>query len=223
MKERPIIFSSESVRAILELRKTQTRRVVKPNKKTEWLLCHDWVDEYIKDPDNYLVEECPYGKPGDTLWVREKWRIVEWGEYPYRIEYADGTVLDEPGNSSDYDNDAYARLSEHCTKDCDNAGLDVDSEGYYILKDGVVPTGWRSPMYMPRWASRIALEITDVRVDRLQDITFRDLQAEALGIQGELTKAMEEYIQIWDSLNSKRGYPWSNNPWVWCLTFKVTP
>ena len=186
MKERPIIFSANSVNAILDGRKTQTRRVVKPNKKTEWLLCHDWVDEYIKDPDNYLVEECPYGKPGDMLWVRETWqRCPTCGNLDYR---------------------AGVNLGDSC-RSC-NEGLGK----------------WKSPLFMFRENSRITLEITDVRVERLQDINFRDLQAEAVGIQGELTKAMNEYMQIWDSLNAKRGYPWSSNPWCWVIEFqRVTP
>ena len=198
---------------------------MKPNQRTKWLLCYDWTDEYIKDPDNYLVKECPYGEPGDRLWVREKWRIVEWDiGLPYQIEYTDGVILQEPGDSSEYDFDSYRRLLLQCGEDCNKAGIEVDIDGYYILKDGVVPTQWRSPIHMPRWASRITLEITDVRVERLQDINFHDLQAEAVGIQGELARAMEEYIQIWDSLNAKRGYPWSSNPWCWVIEFqRVTP
>ena len=71
---------------------------------------------------------------------------------------------------------------------------------------------------MPRWASRITLEITDIRVERVQDISFYELQQE--GMQGELTKAVKEYIRLWDSLNEKRGYSWSSNPWVWVIEFK---
>lgn len=226
MKERPIIFSSEMVQAILEGRKTQTRRVIKVTKKTEWLLTYNWTDEYIKNPDNYLVDDCPYGAIGDRLWVREKWRIVWWGEDPYKIEYADGTILSEPGDSSDYDNDAYARLTEQCSKDCDNARLEVDGEGYYILMDGVIPTRWRSPIYMPRWASRIMLEITNVRVERIQEMSPIDTVAEGVyhpqlnyGI-AEGPYAIATFANYWDSLNEKRGYPWSSNPWVWVIEFK---
>ena len=229
MKERPIIFSADSVKAIIDGRKTQTRRVVKPMLQDGASLAVVLSNGLAKfDYGNGLYVDdrlCPYGARYNTLWVREKWRIVEWDiGLSYQIEYTDGVILQEPGDSSEYDFDAYRRLLLQCGKDCNNAGLDVDSEGYYILKDDIVPTRWRSPIHMPRWASRITLEITDVRVERLQDINFRDLQAEAVGIQGELTKAMEEYIQIWDSLNSKRGYPWSNNPWVWVIEFqRVTP
>ena len=177
MKERPIIFSADSVKAIIDGRKTQTRRVVKPNQRTKWLLCYDWTDEYIKDPDNYLVKECPYGEPGNGLWVRETW----------------ADPCDE-------------RLPVY---KADNA------TAYQSIK-------WRSPIYMPRWASRITLEITDVRVERLQDINFQGLSAE--GMYGELTNALDRYEELWDNLNAKRGYPWSSNSWVWVIEFrKVTP
>lgn len=226
MKERPIIFSAESVQAILEGRKTQTRRVVKeqPNRvrynNIVYKGKYGWEDEHGRRLLNL------YGAPGDRLWVREKWRIVWWGEDPYKIEYADGTILSEPGDSSDYDNDAYARLTEQCSKDCDNARLEVDGEGYYILMDGVIPTRWRSPIYMPRWASRIMLEITNVRVERIQEMSPIDTVAEGVyhpqlnyGI-AEGPYAIATFANYWDSLNEKRGYPWSSNPWVWVIEFK---
>jgi len=179
MKERPIIFSSDSVKAIMEGRKTQTRRVITgkfviEDPKKVW----DAQDLITENKDKIKYIRCPYGKPGDRLWVRETWIAPGPAHTPFYKAYIP------------------------------NVNIKIK---------------WKSPIHMPRWASRITLEITDVRVERLQDITFHDLQAEAVGTQGELTKAMEEYIQIWDNLNSKRGYPWSSNPWVWCLTFKVTP
>ena len=185
MKERPIIFSSESIKAIIELRKTQTRRVVKEElhrpryNNIVYQGKHGWEDEHGRRLLNL------YGEPGNGLWVRETWAHNEdKSELWYRADYP-------------------CTIPMYATK----------------LFGG---TGWRSPMYMPRWASRIALEITDVRVERLQDITFRDLQAE--GMQGEFTEAVKNYMQIWDSLNAKRGYPWSSNPWVWVISFrKVTP
>ncbi len=75
MKETGIIFSTDMVRAILDDRKTQTRRVIKPTKQTEWLLCSDWDDSYIKDPGNFLLEHCPYGQVGDKLYCRETWAV----------------------------------------------------------------------------------------------------------------------------------------------------
>jgi hypothetical protein len=233
MKERPIIFSNEMVQAILDGRKTQTRRVIKTTKKTEWLLTYNWTDEYIKNPDNYLVDDCPYGAIGDRLWVREKWRIVGFGEDPFVIEYADGVVLEEPGASHifDYDNDQYVKLTEQSCADCQNAGIMPDNDGYYYFENGIVPTRWRSPIHMPRWASRITLEITDIRVERLQEISERDcclevgaeLEYPGPGPEPYKRQMKEVFAYTWDSLNEKRGYPWSNNPLVWVIEFKQLP
>ena len=179
MKERPIIFSANSVNAILDGRKTQTRRVVKEElhrpryNNIVYQGKYGWEDEHGRRLLNL------YGEPGDRLWVRETWIAPGPAHTPFYKAYIP------------------------------NVNIKIK---------------WKSPMHMPRWASRITLNITDVRVERLQDINFRDLQAEAVGMQGELTKAMEEYMQIWDSLNAKRGYPWSSNPWCWVIEFqKVTP
>ena len=190
MKERPIIFSADSVKAIIDGRKTQTRRVVKPMLQDGASLAVVLSNGLAKfDYGNGLYVDdrlCPYGARYNTLWVRETWqRCPTCGNLDYR---------------------AGVNLGDSC-RSC-NEGLGK----------------WKSPLFMFRENSRITLEITDVRVERLQDINFRDLQAEAVGMQGELTKAMEEYMQIWDSLNAKRGYPWSSNPWCWVIEFqKVTP
>lgn len=84
-KSRPILFKGEMVRAILDGRKTQTRRVIKSTQKTSWLLDGDWSDGFIKDPDNYLHRDCPYGKKGDFLWVRETFWESD-GCYFYRAD-----------------------------------------------------------------------------------------------------------------------------------------
>jgi len=157
MKERPIIFSAPMVRAILDGRKTQTRRVVTFNASHRVQLAHkNW---HIEDPDAILA--CPYGVPGDRLWVRETWRggdIICYGPH------------------------------------------------YHADEEWHKNAGWKSPMCMPRWASRITLEITDVRVQRLQDISEEDAQAESAK-------------EFWDSIDGK-SHPWSSNPWVWVVTFK---
>lgn len=83
------------------------------------------------------------------------------------------------------------------------------------------PVRWKSPIYMPRWASRLTLEIVSVRVERLQAISLDDAIAEAAG-PGEhpCEDAIRYFVDAWDRLNAKRGYPWASNPWVWALTFR---
>lgn len=243
MKERPIIFSADMVRAILDGRKTQTRRAVKPQLPSDFSFAKFLADgRAVFDVGNgWGVEyvNCPYGAIGDRLWVREKWRVVGWDDGgPYTIEYADGSTMQEKENF-DYDYEKYMRYYEQSDKECTDAGLELDENDCYILKDGVVPTRWRSPIHMPHWASRITLEITDIRVERVQEISERDAGKE--GIQdiyvpgvvyignGETvpkaTEAtdVETYQYLWDSLNAKRGYPWSSNPWVWVIEFERLP
>lgn len=146
MKTRPILFSGPMVRAILEGRKTQTRRVVKPQPAH----CADLP----MGKDLTFASACPYGQPGDRLWVRETWAV--------------GTLFD------------YVRPSLLPKPDCESK-LAVDYAAnprriWHSEDQG----RWRPSIHMPRWASRITLEITSVRVERLQDISHKDAIAEGL-------------------------------------------
>ncbi len=207
MNERPILFSGEMVRAILEGRKTQTRRVIKANKKTAWLINGDWADSYIKDPGNYLVEACPFGRPGDRLWVRETFCPV------------DDTSM---GGEKWIDYRATPKYESSHPAGWENAPDDEDA-----LK-------WKPSIHMPRWASRITLEIVNVRVEKLQEITFEDVKAEGTfewgsdkvrdgvwdGRKRGIPYPMNGFAEMWNSLNAKRGYSWESNPWVWVIEFK---
>lgn len=226
--ERPILFSGAMVNAILEGRKTQTRRVVK---------ARNVCDECLQGenaPNNYsdLVEpngevnmagaifgtvpylktgfcshndvsgeriRCPYGKPGDRLWVRETWAIADCGR----------------------------RVS--LSPDAWPEGFPV-KRLQYISTDEAPSTSkgkpywWNSrvSIHMPRWASRITLEITNVRVERLQDISEEDALAEGMKLatqaDGMHPPAREQFARLWDNINGKK-HPWAN-PWVWVVEFK---
>jgi hypothetical protein len=178
VRERPILFSGEMVRAILDGRKTQTRRVVKPQP----------------------TSRCPYGAVGDHLWVRETW------------------FGNRPGGPS-----AEAELFRYRATDRD-----------FLVNGRSV---WRSGIIMPRKASRLSLEITNVRVERLQAIGEDDAYDEGCEghggeprIDGEgewarryITTSREQYRALWDSLNAKRGHAWDVNPWVWVIEFQRLP
>ncbi len=193
MKERPIIFSSEMVRAILEGRKTQTRRVIKPQPKIDISMCDPYLPALI---DGKYVG-CPYGQPGDRLWVRENFMIQlpQSQEYPHgEVEYA-----------ADYP-------------------IPIDGGPIFQFEGG--GSAMTPSIYMPRWASRIMLEITGVRVERVQDITHQDAVAE--GIQecpGYTDDGCDcvyaAYAKLWDSINLKRGFGWNTNPWVWVVELRV--
>lgn len=174
MKERPIIFSGPMVRAIIEGRKTQTRRVVIGTKD-------DW-------------NSCPYGQLGDGLWVRETFLLRARGKVVvYRAD------MSEP-----------------------------EASGF-----GAMYGGWKPAIFMPRKLSRIALEVTDVRAQRLQDISEDDAKAEGLRHHhswggAESWRAGDDisdfnpqrcFMKMWDSINARRA-PWASNPWVWAISFK---
>lgn len=201
MKERPIIFSGESVRAIIEGRKTQTRRVCKFAQSFDgaaYAVCpariSGWIAWFSGRPSPNIAEftkaqydhgfDCPHGSPGDRLWVREyHWINETEGLVAY---LADG------------------KMPEHMT------------------------ARWRSPIYMPRKFSRLTLEITDVRVQRLQEIKREDLWAEAAG---DCEESQHEdcfygthgkqcrFEKKWDRINKR--HPWASNPWVWCISFRA--
>jgi hypothetical protein len=209
VKERGILMSGEMVRAILREidPKTQTRRVVKAFDEHEYhsieaLKGHPdtfvaWDTEY-SDEGGFHVR-CPYGRPGDRLWVRETWATLHHAGI--RTVYAaDGTPMQR-----------------------------------YYPDEPIADMKWRPSIHMPRWASRITLEITDVRVQRLQDISEEDARAE--GVTPLVGLAPEQCIisddtrrthgthphtlalaVLWDGINGPGA--WLANPWVWAITFK---
>lgn len=204
-KERPILFSAPMVRAILEGRKTETRRVVK------FISTAD-LETFLNNVPNKTAC-CPYGKPGDRLWVREAWRTYQSLDSlnPSRIDAGVGIQ--------------YAALGTNIHGD----------RGDYLLGMGRL----RPSIFMPRWASRILLEITAVRVERLQDIGYEDALAEGVQdmtallhdewkpLEGEsgndcarrLRWPQRLYEQLWESINGPGS--WDANPWVWVIEFKV--
>ena len=210
MNEHPILFSSEMVNSILSGQKTQTRRIVKgdlsisgntaryssPNRRS-----HTWTDL------PYYLSTCPYGIPGDHLWVRETWRAVE---------------LDNGNDGILYKADNHFKSIENS-----QAAADLWCDAYADRKYG---NKWRPSIFMPRWASRIALAVTDVQVERLQEISEEDAIAEGLqkevisvGYQNDSVtlRARPKFVYLWDKINSDRGYSFESNPWVWVISFKV--
>ena len=187
-----IIFSTSMVQAILDGRKTQTRRVIKIEDAPEnWELSVTGKYIFRTEPGDVKL---PRYAAGDILWVRETWGKDENGEYVYRTNY--GTTED-------------------------------DSFPPSMFK-------WRPPIFMPREAARIFLKVTNVRVERLQDITEEDARSE--GVKDPYEYQSPEYYEqpslrgfeinksafagCWDSIYSKRGYGWDTNPWVWVIEFE---
>ena len=221
--EHPILFSGEMVRAILENRKTQTRRVMK------WVLGGDVVDHQLTN-DNILYMEhlgggstfrpraCPYGVSGDRLWVRETFVLERWDDEPKPP--TDRVLFHHERDLKDeYDNEYWWWPHYKATDQAPDLFYENDEMDEPQCK-------WCPSIHMPRWASRIQLEIVKVRVERVQEISQEDAKAEGVSAWRETvngTTYIPEYSLLWDSINSKRGYTWKSNPWVWVIEFKRVP
>lgn len=241
-KECPILFSGPMVRAILEGRKSQTRRVMKPqptfasqprfvhgdgHSGRGWYCCED---EY---PDEGSVfYRSPYGQPGDRLWVREKWTWCSGGAEVTK----DAVTFGDGGQK-------FKSSGEYCSPQDSYAPGAFDH-----IK-------WKPSIHLPRWASRILLEVVDIRVESLQKISEGDAKREGVLLRasaesgrglidigdkyspvkyvparaaGEsLDQVLERawkfrphFAGLWDAINSGRGFGWEKNPWVWVVEFR---
>lgn len=232
VKEHPIIFSGKMVRAILAGKKTQTRRVIVPQPEPAGYdpTCNggvwDWMAECNEEEvPNCCKRLCPYGVPGDRLWVRESWG--------YRGCCTGG---DPEGHTADvtYKADDAKRHISFRTFDKMMAAVpkqnikhtdscDYDGDWYCEC----ITKWWhkqksKPSIHMFRWAARIFLEVVNVRVERVQDITETEAISEGVeGGGGHPDFWVGAFRDLWDSINSKRGYGWEVNPWVWVVEFKV--
>lgn len=215
MKERPILFSGPMVCALLAGTKTQTRRVVKVGfcgfdgkrmsadhdsdlfrRETDGALCLQ------VSPNEFKVLMCPYGQPGDRLWVREAWSANT--AHPELLV---------PGESGGHlRNPLITYLADGAARQCHEKLFNV------AFGKG------RPSIHMPRWASRLTLEITDVRVERLRDISDADIQREGVlwgdyeDQHSERMEQREAFEALWESINGSGS--WEANPWVWVVEFK---
>lgn len=251
--DRPILFKDEMVRAILEGRKTQTRRILdvpagwslegpqgSPASLGKITSSHPkrgrfgaFIRREIYSGSGKFTHDvvtCKYGEPGDRLWVREAWQgpLVPWNRAPELFE--DPRPFENP---------------EYCQYRADGGPAPV-----FINADDEERQGWRPSIHMPRWASRITLEITDVRVERLQDISEEDAKAEGAQYFPDLPSmspwgqdnrwSMEQPQSVEQCLgtakwafanyfckiagNASKGLhdprPWDANPWVWVIEFR---
>lgn len=221
MKVKPALFNGEMVRALLEGRKTQTRRLIKPQPVASPAGGFGWQGVsggWYKNPDSAGFP-CPYGQPGDLLWVRETWYCddcrVQQGPY----------IL--PGDLAGEDD----KLLYYRATDCAPAGLT-----YTGFSGEAMNNPWRPSIHMPRWASRLTLRLTDVRAERIQDISEADAIAEGCtdggcgncgnsswpspcGCMDPQPMHRDSFCRLWESINPQQG--WHTNPWVWALTFEV--
>lgn len=220
MKDRPILFSAPMVRAILAGTKTQTRREVKwKGLKPGLNLGFSGLravknmggfslesDTRTSVEDRSAVTPCPYGQPGDRLWVRET--FFAWGRWETRYSAKKGR-----------DEWHFVDMTLECGKayEYPATGGQPQPMGGARHRGGTTPTWWKRPaIHMPRAASRITLEITSVRVERLQEIS--DMDALAEGVDREQPSYPKlKFSWLWKSINGPQS--WDANPWVWAITF----
>ena len=229
MKERPIIFNTEMVKAILDGRKTQTRRVMKPQpvkKDGFWeLYGAGWgYDNGTVPcvPGHSLSEKNPYGRPGDLLYVRETWKPAEWsadGDDWHIVYKAGGNGIVAPHLFDDEQKelDFWIKLSD----ELDEACCPMD-EGWYLQPIDYVK--WRPSIFMPKNAARIWLKVKSVRVERVQDISDKESIAEGIPNGAYAVNPKTSFRKLWDSINAKRDggiYSWESNPWIWVVDFEV--
>ena len=189
--QHPILFNGDMVRAIIAGRKTQTRMVVRPQPSGAWAVPPVTVSAGRWTSHGCTSDlRCPYGTPGDLLWVREAWREVS------SAMMADGSIPSQP-----------ARCVYRADRPWDGP--------------------WRPSIHMPRWASRITLEVADVRAQRVQEITVDDAAAEGFLQDGDSptefggrVRTIGGFRDAWNHLYAPRGYGWSDNPWVWVVEFR---
>ncbi|HDP1358081.1 TPA: hypothetical protein ACLKPX_005307 [Klebsiella pneumoniae] len=210
MKERGMIFNGEMVRALLSGRKTQTRRIIK-----DCTVGRDQISKFIQiekkfigcypeDVPELIRECCPYGIPGDRIWVREAFRV-----HSRATDVA--TLVYKASERNSWTEQTHRVPVAVCNKPA-------------------TPEKWTPSLHMPRWASRILLEITDVRVERLNAISQEDAQAEGMELTGwrptysdpdsggEVMTPYDNFAELWSSIYGDES--WKANPWVWVISFK---
>jgi len=240
MKERPIIFNGEMVRAILDGRKTQTRRVFKKHQVPKYNPDYDKRWSYMKyssvaqidprygfcvfgetekDCAKELLPYCPYGKPGDRLWVRETWRTREKLD-----KYSPKQIMERCKDAFDLRDGDHPCPVHYLADDYKTTWGDNDKDDF---------GDWgktRASIHMPRWASRIDSLITDRRAERVQDISEYDSKSEGVisneekfGFKDQsiVSKYKWQFMYLWDSINKKRGLGWDENPWAWVIEFEL--
>ncbi|EAO4078933.1 hypothetical protein NCW85_004496 [Salmonella enterica] len=213
MNERGMIFNAEMVRAILDGRKTQTRRIMAIQPEHSELGLRRVIDSKNgRDNGKYFWSQsdarglkmrskvfgCPYGEVGDRIWVRETYQ---------------GPLFDYEHMESYLEDSSKFYKPEFCVYRADGK----PAPEFYDADDNL-HCGWRPSIHMPRWASRITLEITGVRVERLNSITESDAEAEGVTDTGFGDLLVDGYRYLWKSIYGEES--WAANPWVWVIEFK---
>lgn len=236
-KPKQILFNTEMVRAILNERKTQTRRPIK-SPTGKFIAVGDKPNnrfvEYVYETISKKAKP-PY-QPGDILYVRETWRIGAWNEHIQAIAvdyFADNCIRREWIYIED--EERFEKYWIQSTEDAEKAGIQVGEDEMYHWEPGEAPTRWRPSIHMPKEVARIFLKVADVWIERVQDITYENAIAEGIKETDIYNDMLEHcsavglgtggipeqaFAELWDNLYQFKGYSWDDNPWVWVIEFE---
>lgn len=253
MKERPILFNTPMVQAILSFIKNLTRRTKGLDTINEfpndWRFCAtdskdgEFIWQHKTDIKRVFAQKCPFGQIGDVLWVKETVRPGAWRE--------DGRVAFDYKASPEIKNTSWVQMGEKFedyfikwTDQLLDKGCKSNEEGHFVWEVGESPVNWIPSLFMPKVACRLNLRITNIRIERLNDITEEDAIKEGVNKNIEPGKesewepdfgyedysakdldgfpcftAKDSFQTLWESINGKDS--WKENPWVWVIQFEV--
>jgi len=219
MTDHPILFTGAMVRAVLDGSKTQTRRIIKgldADRTPHMYPDYTWVQTKNVYVHQDKPLRCPFGKPSDQLWVREKFRVWEHSN------------CEDPLGTDEVVTGPVADLAEEWGYDIANVEY---AAGLGLAGDLHGDNQWRPSIHMPRWASRIDLDVLDVRVERVRDISEADIRAEGVSWDAHIEAGswLKAWMNLWDSINGDRRdaktgerlpYAWKDNPRTFVVEFK---
>lgn len=224
MTERWAILPGHAVRAILDGRKSMHRIPLNLSNKQSLVIDSQSREDYLKMPA--VLRFCPYGVPGDLVWIKETWaELLHTSPATGQPNVCDGDKLIEPATQwTDakgvkhwhYDGKVIAYRATSAVEFCDGDGFIGENA------DKADMPKWKSAVHMPRWASRLSLLVTSVRVERLQEITEEDAILEGsqcAGVPAFITNR-GAFAKLWNLTNSERGFGWHTDPWVYVISFK---
>lgn len=234
MKVYPILMSAPMIMATIAGRKSQTRRLCKGG-VIAWLEPDMFTPEFVSDPSNNL---CPYGTKGDILYVRESWKPLGWSsddDPELHIQYK----ADQIAQAFYASEDVCEKIDLSIHAECAKKGVKIDGDGKYLTDDD--PISWRPSIHLPKELSRIWLKVSEVRIERLQDVTNQDSLAEGIdfverrgsawykdylfthleGIQDCFNYLLPKnsFRSLWMKIHGRDS--WRENPWVWVIEYQV--
>lgn len=247
MRERPLLFNEDMIKAYLGGRKGQTRRVIK-NPDYYCCLTGDCPHEITTQCDNWMRAMSPYGQLGERLWIKER-----WGYHGSATGGGGGNVINVSYKADGLRKKIKFKTFKNMTDAAPKQNIkfpdgydDLSSDDATLIYDGLLAKWWKRKQSIPsihmfRWASRINLQITNIRFERVQDITEEDALGEGIihwekNYENDFPAGFKDYLSdgrypawcdtakdsfrtLWDSINAHRGYPWESNPYVWVIDF----